>query len=62
MTIIQYATLRNRIDGILGSGSPAKLKENRLASLLDDLLIGFASSDRYARDLYQEVYMEIDNL
>ncbi len=62
MTIQQYETLRNRIDGILGSQSPAKLKNKRLASVLDDLLIRFGSSDGFARKLHREVYMELNTL
>ncbi len=62
MTIQQYETLRNRIDGILGSQAPAKIKYKRLASVLDDLLIRFGLMDKFSRKLYKEVLMELNTL
>ncbi len=62
MTIQQYETLRNRIDGILGSQAPAKLKNRRLTSVLDDLLTRFGLVDKFSRKLYEEVSMELNTL
>ncbi len=62
MTIQQYETLRNRIDGIIVSQAPVKLKNKRLVSVLDDLLTRFGLVDKFSRKLYEEVSMELKSL
>ncbi len=65
MTIKQYETLRNRLDGIIGSKSRPDLKVKRLQHLAVDLLDSF--SCRFATDLHDEIMghiirIDIDNI
>lgn len=60
MTIIQYETVRNRLDGILGSKSEKRLKYKRLSQVLADLMTRFDEHDnRFVKDLYLEIVEEM---
>jgi len=60
MTIQQYETVRNRLDGILGGKAHQRLKRKRLSQLLADLLDSFnEDNDRFVNDLYVEIVKEL---